>query len=238
MIPKRGCLFIVYLSWFLWRLILVKVKADFQLNFDVHVFALINAVINSVVALLLLAGLLAVKSNRYLLHKRIMLTAIFLSVLFLLSYIAHHLFAGETQYGDINHDGIVSIDEKLAAGGTRIFYYVLLLTHIPLAAIILPFILFTAYRALTGDYEKHKKLVRITWPVWFYVAVSGVIVYWMIQPYYGLSALRADSQISISGLCNADGQVCLLHDISTCIVAHCSFHNNPFRRKMVDYYAD
>ena len=63
-------------------------------------------------------------------------------------------------------------------------YYFILITHIPLAAIILPFILFTAYRALTGEYDKHKKLVRITWPVWFYVAVSGVIVYLMISPYY------------------------------------------------------
>jgi putative membrane protein len=63
-------------------------------------------------------------------------------------------------------------------------YYIILLTHIPLAAIILPFILFTAYRALIGEYDRHKKLTRITWPVWFYVAVTGVIVYLMISPYY------------------------------------------------------
>jgi putative membrane protein len=63
-------------------------------------------------------------------------------------------------------------------------YYIILITHIPLAAIILPFILFTAYRALIGEYDKHKRLVRITWPVWFYVAVSGVAVYLMISPYY------------------------------------------------------
>ena len=107
-----------------------------------------------------------------------------MSVLFLLSYIAHHLLAGETKFGDLDHNGILSDDEKLQVGSVRMIYYVLLLTHIPLAAIILPFILFTAYRALTGEYEKHRKLTRITWPVWFYVAVSGVIVYWMIQPYY------------------------------------------------------
>ena len=107
-----------------------------------------------------------------------------LSVLFLISYIAHHLLAGETKFGDINHDGIISIDEKALAGNIRMLYYFILITHIPLAAIILPFILFTAYRALTGEYDKHKKLVRITWPVWFYVAVSGVIVYLMISPYY------------------------------------------------------
>ena len=107
-----------------------------------------------------------------------------MSVLFLLSYIAHHLLAGETKFGDLDHNGILSDDEKLQVGSVRMIYYVLLLTHIPLAAIVLPFILFTAYRALTGEYEKHRKLTRITWPVWFYVAVSGVIVYWMIQPYY------------------------------------------------------
>ena len=63
-------------------------------------------------------------------------------------------------------------------------YYILLGTHIPLAGIILPFILFTAYRALIGEFGRHKKLVRITWPVWFYVAVTGVVVYLMISPYY------------------------------------------------------
>jgi putative membrane protein len=161
-----------------------RYKLEVALPFNVHVFATINAVINSLVAVLLIAGLVTVKSKHYLLHKRIMLAAIVLSVLFLVSYICHHLMAGETKYGDINHDGILGLDEKMMAGTTRIFYYILLGTHIPLAAIILPFILFSAYRALTGEYEKHKRLVRITWPVWFFVAVSGVVVYWMISPFY------------------------------------------------------
>ena len=163
---------------------LSKYKLDVELGFDVHVFAKANAIINSLVAVLLFAGLLSVKQKKYELHKKIMLSAILLSVLFLLSYISHHLLAGDTKYGDINHDGIISIDEKALAGNLRMLYYFILITHIPLAAIILPFILFTAYRALTGEYDKHKKLVRITWPVWFYVAVSGVIVYLMISPYY------------------------------------------------------
>ena len=163
---------------------LSRYKLDVDLGFDVHVFAKANAIINSMVAVLLLAGLFSVKQKKYDLHKKIMLTAISLSVLFLLSYIAHHLLAGDTKYGDLNHDGIVSIDEKAVAGNLRMIYYFILITHIPLAAIILPFILFTAYRALTGEYDKHKKLVRITWPVWFYVAVTGVAVYLMISPYY------------------------------------------------------
>ena len=163
---------------------LSKYKLKVNLGFDVHMFAKINAVINSLVAILLLAGLFTVKQKNYERHKKIMLSAILLSGFFLLSYIAHHLMAGDTKYGDLNHDGILSIDEKMLAGNARMIYYFILITHIPLAAIILPFILFTAYRALTGEYDKHKKLVRITWPVWFYVAVSGVIVYLMISPYY------------------------------------------------------
>jgi len=163
---------------------LSKFKLQLNLGFDVHVFALVNAIINTTVAILLIAGLIAVKQQKYELHKKIMLTAIVLSVLFLVSYICHHLFAGETKFGDLNHDGILSPDEKALAGNARMIYYIILATHIPMAAIILPFVLFTAYRALTGEYEQHKKLVRITWPLWFYVAITGVIVYWMISPYY------------------------------------------------------
>jgi putative membrane protein len=163
---------------------LSRVKWNVNLGFDVHLFATANAIINSCVALLLIVALIAVKSKNYKLHRNIMLTAMFLSVLFLISYICHHLFAGETRFGDVNHDGIVTDMEKAAVGSSRMIYYILLGTHIPLAGIILPFILFSAYRALTGEFDKHKKLVRITWPIWFYVAVTGVIVYWMISPYY------------------------------------------------------
>ncbi|HTB52097.1 MAG TPA: DUF420 domain-containing protein [Ferruginibacter sp.] len=163
---------------------LSQYKLKMNLGFNVHVFALVNAIINSIVALLLIVGLITAKQKKYALHKKIMLTAIVLSVLFLVSYICHHLFAGETKFGDLNHDGILSPDEKVLAGNARIFYYIILATHIPMAAIILPFVLFTAYRALIGEYEEHKRLVRITWPLWFYVAVSGVIVYVMISPYY------------------------------------------------------
>jgi putative membrane protein len=155
-----------------------------NLPFDVHVFALANGIINGAVAILLLAGLFSVKQKNYQLHKKIMLTAMSLSVLFLVSYICHHLFAGETVYGET--DGIKGLSdaELTAAGSMRTLYLIILATHIPLAGLALPFILFAAYRALTGEYEKHKKIVRIIWPVWLYVAVTGVVVYWMIQPYY------------------------------------------------------
>jgi putative membrane protein len=154
------------------------------LPFDVHIFAVINALTNSLVAVLLIAGLLTVKNKNYLLHKKIMLFAMGLSVLFLLSYICHHLFAGEAIYGDTDGVKGLSDAERAAVGSMRSVYLAILITHIPLAGLALPFILFAAYRALTGDYDKHKKLVRIIFPVWLYVAITGVVVYFMISPYY------------------------------------------------------
>jgi putative membrane protein len=136
------------------------------------------------VAILLVAGLISVKRKNYMLHKKIMLAAIFISVLFLVSYVCHHLLSGESKFGDLNHDGILSAEEKAQAGPLRYLYYFILLTHIPLAGIFLPFILFTAYRALSGDYQKHKKIARITWPIWLYVAITGVAIYLLISPYY------------------------------------------------------
>jgi putative membrane protein len=148
----------------------VNLKGKVDLGFDVHVFALINAVINSIVTILLVAALIAVKNKSYVAHKKLMMFAIVLSSLFLISYILHHLLAGETKYG--------------GDGPLRYIYYFILATHIPLAAVILPFILFAAYRALTGDFAAHKKMSRYTWPLWLYVSITGVLVYLLISPYY------------------------------------------------------
>ena len=155
-----------------------------DLPFDKHIFALVNALLNATVAVLLIAALVAVKQKKYVAHKNIMLTALLLSVLFLVSYIAHHLFAGETKFGDTDHDGIVSVAELALVGNTRGMYFILLATHIILAATSLPFILFTAYRGLTGEFEDHKRKAKRMWPIWFYVAVTGPLVYMMIKPYY------------------------------------------------------
>lgn len=164
--------------------LLSRVKLEWNPGFDVHIFASFNAMVNTFVSVLLMAGLIAVKKKKYVLHKRIMIAAIVLSTLFLVSYICHHLLAGETKFGDADHNGIVSEAEKLVTGSTRGFYYVILASHIPLAAIILPFILFTAYRALIAEWPFHKKIARITWPIWLYVSITGVLVYWLISPYY------------------------------------------------------
>ncbi len=155
-----------------------------DLPFDKHIFALVNAILNATVAVLLVVALMAVKQKNYKAHKNIMLTALLLSVLFLVSYIAHHLFAGETKFGDSDHDGIVSVAEQAVLGNTRGLYFILLATHIILAATSLPFILFTAYRGLTGEFEDHKRKAKRMWPIWFYVAVTGPLVYMMIKPYY------------------------------------------------------
>jgi len=150
--------------------ILSRVKLELDLGFDIHVFATINAIINSMVSIGLVAALVAVKRKNFEMHKNIMLYTIMLSVLFLVSYIAHHLLAGDTKFG--------------GEGTIRYVYFTILISHIFLAAIILPFILFTAYRALTGEYSQHKKLAKYTFPLWLYVSITGVIVYFMISPYY------------------------------------------------------
>lgn len=141
-----------------------------DLGFDVHLLAKANALINGTVSILLVAALVAVKKKNFEAHKKLMKGAIYLSVLFLVTYIGHHMFAGETEFPK---------DHSL-----RPFYLIILSTHIVLAAIILPFILFTAYRALIAEFPAHKKLAKYTWPIWFYVAVTGVAVYFMISPYY------------------------------------------------------
>lgn len=144
------------------------IKLDVELPFSKHLFADINAVINATVSVILVLALWMVKEGNYKTHKRLMMAAMVLSIGFLVSYIGHHIFSGETAY----------------AGDFKVFYYIVLISHIILAAVILPFILFSAYRALIGEYAEHKRLAKWTWPIWFYVAVTGVVVYLMISPYY------------------------------------------------------
>jgi len=183
---KKARILIILVSIIIFAAITVlsRVKVDVDLGFDKHFFAKLNACINSLVSVLLIAGLISIKAKNRNLHKRIMLAAMSFSILFLLSYICHHLFTGDTKFGDSNHDGVTSLEEKAAVGSMRLVYFIILITHIFLAAIILPFILFASYRALISEYPQHKKLARITWPIWLYVSVTGVAVYLLISPYY------------------------------------------------------
>jgi putative membrane protein len=149
---------------------LSKITLAVDLGFDPHIFAHINGVLNSAVSILLIAALVFVKNKNFVAHKKTMMGAMLLSILFLVSYIAHHLFAGDTSFG--------------GEGGIKVFYYIILASHIVLAGTILPLILFTAYRGLTSQFNIHKKLAKYTWPLWLYVSITGVIVYLMISPYY------------------------------------------------------
>jgi putative membrane protein len=143
---------------------------DLNLGFDPHIFARINAFINSAVSLLLIYGLVLVRQKKFTQHRNVMLIAFACSSLFLVSYILHHLLTNDTPFG--------------GEGPIRYFYFPLLISHIILAATILPFILLTTYRGLTSDFAAHRKIAKITYPIWLYVSITGVIVYLMISPYY------------------------------------------------------
>jgi putative membrane protein len=146
-------------------------QPEVELGFDKRILPLINAILNSTVTVLLIGAMVAVKQKKWALHRNMMMGAMVLSVLFLLCYIVYHLFAAETTY-------------KGEAGMLRSIYYFILYTHIALAGLILPFILFTAYRGLTSEFPAHKKIAKYTWPLWLYVSVTGVLVYILISPYY------------------------------------------------------
>lgn len=130
----------------------------------------IYATINGITAVLLVMAVWAIKNGKRKLHENLMKTAIGCSVAFLAMYVAYHMTADSTPYG--------------GEGALRYVYFFILLTHILLSIIIIPFVLITYVRALAERFDKHRKLARITYPMWLYVAVTGVIVYLMISPYY------------------------------------------------------
>ncbi|MFV0566365.1 MAG: DUF420 domain-containing protein [Flavobacteriaceae bacterium] len=130
----------------------------------------IYATINAITAILLVAAVIAVKKKNISLHKKLNTTAIVCSVLFLVMYVAYHMTSDSTKFG--------------GDGAIKYVYYFILISHILLSVIIIPFVLITYVRAITNNFEKHKKIAKIAFPLWLYVAVSGVIVYIMISPYY------------------------------------------------------
>ncbi|WP_395633990.1 DUF420 domain-containing protein [Flavobacterium sp.] len=162
----------------------VKLK-DFGFNVEPLTFLPpIYAGINGLTAVLLVAAVMAIKKGNRKLHERLMTFAIACSVVFLVMYVAYHMTADSTKFGDTNFDGSLDEAEKSVVGGMRYLYYFILLTHIALSVIIIPMVLFTYVRALAAQFDKHKKLAKITFPIWLYVAVTGVVVYLMISPYY------------------------------------------------------
>jgi len=133
-------------------------------------FPFINAIINGLCFVLLLISLGKIKAKKIEQHKKINISVFFLSALFLVSYVIFHWLYDETTYG--------------GQGAIRTFYYLILVSHILLAAIVLPLVLMSFYYALNNDFEKHKRMTRFSYPIWLYVTFTGVIVYLMIEPFY------------------------------------------------------
>jgi len=150
--------------------ILYLLPKNFTVGEEVYYLPMLNAFLNGTTSILLVAGFIAIKNGKKQTHKRIMLSALVLSVLFLLSYVAYHALTESTPFG--------------GEGTIKVIYLVILLSHIALAIAIVPLVLISFSRALSNRFDKHKKIARITLPLWLYVTVTGVIVYLMISPYY------------------------------------------------------
>ena len=151
----------------------------------VYILPHLNATFNTITTVVLLLGLYFIKQKNIKAHKSMMSIAFTLGSLFLVSYVIYHATADSTIYGDVNGNGILDEAEKTSdLMFWRGFYVVLLLSHILLAAIVVPFVLFAFYYALTDKIEKHKKIVKWTFPIWLFVSVTGVIVYAMVSQYY------------------------------------------------------
>ncbi len=143
-----------------------------------------NGMINTATSLALIAGLVFIKQKKIKYHKSAMLIAFVLGALFLVSYVVYHASAESTVFGDINGNGILDEAEASQLGNSRVIYLVILISHIILAAVVVPFVLLALYFALTDKVSSHKKIVRYAYPIWLYVSVTGVVVYLMISPYY------------------------------------------------------
>jgi putative membrane protein len=147
--------------------ILFEVKID---GYDFSFLPPIYATINGITAILLISALIAIKNKKQRIHELLMKTCMILSALFLVMYVTYHMTSASTPFG--------------GSGGIRNIYFFILITHILLSVIVIPLVLFTYLRAWRKDFRKHRKLAKIAFPIWLYVAVTGVIVYLMISPYY------------------------------------------------------
>ena len=151
----------------------------------VHQLPKVNAILNSTTSVLLLIGLAMIKAKKIPAHKAMMLTSFALGGLFLVCYIIYHLQVPGASYGDVNFDGALSDEELVAVGSMRLVYLGLLISHIVLAIVALPFVLRAMAFALVKQWDRHRKVVKYAFPLWLYVSITGVIVYLMISPYYG-----------------------------------------------------
>lgn len=151
--------------------VIVAVLFGVKIDVELPIFLPpIYASINAVTALVLVLAFMAIQRKNVKLHKRLMTTAIILSALFLVMYVAYHMTSDSTKYG--------------GEGFMRYVYFFILLTHIVMSIAVIPFVLITYVRGITNSIERHKKIAKITFPLWLYVAITGVLVYILISPYY------------------------------------------------------
>lgn len=161
--------------------ILFSVKIE---GFDLSFLPPIYASLNGLTAIGLVSALVAIKFKKIKLHQRIIQSCLSFSILFLLLYVLYHMTSDSTKYGDINGNGILESAEALVVSDTRGVYFFILVSHIFLSLVVIPLVLFTYKFAWEGNYERHKKWTRFAFPIWLYVAITGVIVYYMISPFY------------------------------------------------------
>ena len=161
-----------------------KIKIPLPEGADLSSLPGFHALLNSMAAVFLILAIRAIKKGKVILHQKMIYAAFICSLVFLLSYVTYHITTPATLFGDANKDGLLSSAERDAVSGTRPYYLFILISHIGLAALSFPFILRTFVHAFTNQFEKHRKLSKKVFPVWLYVAVTGPVVYFFLQPYY------------------------------------------------------
>lgn len=149
---------------------LPRALGDVDLGFDLTILPMINAILNGIAFVVLLLALIMIKKKNIKAHRRLIYLAFMLTFIFLISYLTYHAFAGSTSYG--------------GSGILMYIYYFILITHIILAASVVPLSLITLAHGLNMDVSKHRKIARWTMPIWLYVSATGVLVYVLISPYY------------------------------------------------------
>jgi putative membrane protein len=157
----------------------VKIK-----GYDFSFLPPIYSSINTIVAILLISAVIAIKNGKRNLHRKLIRMAILGSLLFLVGYIVYHATSGDTKYGDLNHNGKLEEPERQLLGTDAFIYYFILITHIILSIATIPLILLTYLKGWTNQLEAHKKLAKYAFPLWLYVAITGPVIYLMIKQYY------------------------------------------------------
>lgn len=147
--------------------LLFQIKVE---GYDFSYLPKIYSFINALTAILLVLAVIQIKNGNKASHERLMKVNMVLSLLFLVMYVIYHITSDPTEFG--------------GTGAIRYVYFFILISHIILSVTITPLVLFTFWRGITGDYQRHKRIAKITFPLWLYIAVTGVIIYWMISPYY------------------------------------------------------